>query len=147
MGILLLTAKGTVTSRRMIAMRSRWVAFLVVESGSKNMRKFVIFVGFCLLQVTKRVGTSEDQWRGWNWRSEGDVMANGAFFVASGEGVEVKYEKAYSVEPKSAAYIDQLTLNAGVLGNRSLSPPLSISLKLNILSNTYLDTNLFETGF
>ncbi|KAK6147067.1 hypothetical protein DH2020_017979 [Rehmannia glutinosa] len=55
------------------------------------------------MQVTKRVDTSEENWRGWNWRSEGDIMANGAYFVASGQGVEVKYEKAYSVEPKSAA--------------------------------------------
>lgn len=69
--------------------------------------------------MTKRVDTSEGEWRGWNWRSEGDQLVNGAYFVASGEGVEVKYEKAYSVEPKSAAYIDQLTLNAGVLGSRS----------------------------
>ncbi|KAL6998174.1 pectate lyase [Sarracenia purpurea var. burkii] len=46
-------------------------------------------------------------------------MVNGAFFVASGAGVEVKYEKAYSVEPKSASFIDQLTINAGVLGSRS----------------------------
>lgn len=43
-------------------------------------------------------------------------MVNGAFFVASGEGVEVKYEKAYSVEPKSAVLIDQLIMHAGVLG-------------------------------
>lgn len=69
--------------------------------------------------MTKRVDTSEGEWRGWNWRSEGDQLVNGAYFVASGEGVEVKYEKAYSVEPKSAAYTDQLTLNAGVLGSRS----------------------------
>ncbi|KAA8516585.1 hypothetical protein F0562_016909 [Nyssa sinensis] len=70
-------------------------------------------------EVTKRVETGEDKWRGWNWRSEGDIMVNGAFFVASGEGVEVKYEKAYSVEPKSASFIDQLTTHAGVLGSRS----------------------------
>lgn len=43
-------------------------------------------------------------------------MVNGAFFVASGEGVEVKYEKAYSVEPKSAVLIDQIVMHAGVLG-------------------------------
>ena len=43
-------------------------------------------------------------------------MVNGAIFVASGEGVEVKYEKAYSVEPKSAVLIDQLTMHAGALG-------------------------------
>ncbi|CAI9760660.1 unnamed protein product [Fraxinus pennsylvanica] len=66
-------------------------------------------------EVTKRVDTGEEKWRDWNWRSEGDVMVNGAYFVASGQGVEVKYEKAYSVEPKSASYIDQLVMNAGVL--------------------------------
>ena len=66
--------------------------------------------------MTKRVDTAEGDWRGWNWRSEGDIMVNGAFFVASGEGVEVKYEKAYSVEPKSAVLIDMLTLHAGPLG-------------------------------
>ncbi|KAM7526172.1 hypothetical protein LguiA_016074 [Lonicera macranthoides] len=69
-------------------------------------------------EVTKRVDTATAKWMDWNWRSEGDVMVNGAYFVASGEGVEVKYEKAYSVEPKSAVLIDQLTMNAGVLGSR-----------------------------
>lgn len=70
--------------------------------------------------MTKRVDTDEKKWRDWNWRSEGDILVNGAFFIASGETVEVLYEKAYSVEPKSAALIDQLTTNAGVLGGRSL---------------------------
>ncbi|XP_052171942.1 probable pectate lyase 12 [Diospyros lotus] len=70
-------------------------------------------------QVTKRVETEEERWKDWNWRSEGDVMVNGAFFVASGAGAEVRYEKAYSVEPKSASFIDQITMNAGVLGSRS----------------------------
>ncbi|KAJ8512436.1 hypothetical protein OPV22_002870 [Ensete ventricosum] len=67
-------------------------------------------------EVTKRVETEENEWSGWNWRTEGDVMVNGAFFVPSGEGLDAKYAKAESVEPKSAALIDQLTLNAGVLG-------------------------------
>ncbi|KAK3036380.1 hypothetical protein RJ639_032149 [Escallonia herrerae] len=69
-------------------------------------------------EVTKRVNTEQGKWMGWNWRSEGDIMVNGAYFVASGEGVELKYEKAYSVEPKSAVLIDQLTMNAGVLSGR-----------------------------
>ncbi|EEF42874.1 probable pectate lyase 12 [Ricinus communis] len=67
-------------------------------------------------EVTKRVDTAEGDWKGWNWRSEGDIMVNGAFFIASGEELEVKYEKAYSVEPKSAALIDLITMHAGVLG-------------------------------
>ncbi|KAH7662966.1 Pectate lyase protein [Dioscorea alata] len=50
-------------------------------------------------EVTKRVDTEDGQWEGWNWRSEGDVMVNGAFFVASGAGVGAKYSLASSVEP------------------------------------------------
>lgn len=67
-------------------------------------------------EVTKRVETPDGEWKGWNWRSEGDILVNGAFFVASGEGAEMKYEKAYSVEPKSASFIDQITYHSGVLG-------------------------------
>lgn len=66
--------------------------------------------------MTKRVDTAEGEWRDWNWRSDGDVMVNGAFFVASGAGAEVKYEKAFSVEPKSAEMIELLTWHSGVLG-------------------------------
>ncbi|CAL9163949.1 unnamed protein product [Musa hybrid cultivar] len=62
------------------------------------------------------VETEESEWSGWNWRTEGDVLVNGAFFVPSGEGLDAKYAKAESLDPKSAALIDQLTLNAGVLG-------------------------------
>uniref|UniRef100_A0A452YC29 Uncharacterized protein n=1 Tax=Aegilops tauschii subsp. strangulata TaxID=200361 RepID=A0A452YC29_AEGTS len=69
------------------------------------------------LQVTKRVDTEEGQWNGWNWRTEGDMMVNGAFFVPSGEGMENIYDKASSgVDPKSSALVDQLTMGAGVLG-------------------------------
>ncbi|CAL9026669.1 unnamed protein product [Prunus brigantina] len=67
-------------------------------------------------EVTKRVETAEGKWKDWNWRSEGDILVNGAFFVASGKGVEFNYEKAYSVEPKSAVLIDQLIMHAGALG-------------------------------
>ena len=66
--------------------------------------------------MTKRVETPDGDWKGWNWRSEGDILVNGAFFVASGEGAEMRYEKAYSVDPKSASFIDQITFHCGVLG-------------------------------
>ncbi|EYU32427.1 hypothetical protein ABFS82_06G163100 [Erythranthe guttata] len=67
-------------------------------------------------EVTKRVETDEGEWSGWNWRTDGDIMVNGAFFVPSGEGLSMQYAKASSVEPKSVGLIDQLTANAGVLG-------------------------------
>ncbi|KAJ8532801.1 hypothetical protein K7X08_015690 [Anisodus acutangulus] len=101
---------------------TRWEMYAIGGSGnptinSQGNRYIAPFDPFAK-EVTKRVDTEEGKWRNWNWRSEGDVMANGAYFVASGEEVEVKYEKAYSVEAKSANFIDQLTLNAGVLIHR-----------------------------
>jgi pectate lyase len=68
-------------------------------------------------EVTKRVDSKDDgEWSNWNWRTEGDLMENGAFFVASGEGMSSMYSKASSVDPKAASLVDQLTRNAGVFG-------------------------------
>lgn len=67
-------------------------------------------------EVTKRLDSGDGEWSSWNWRSEGDVLVNGAFFVASGADGEGKYEKAFSVDPKSADRISMLTMAAGVLG-------------------------------
>ncbi|KAL9150049.1 hypothetical protein ABFS82_12G144200 [Erythranthe guttata] len=101
---------------------TRWEMYAIGGSGNPTINsqgnRYIAPFDRNAKEVTKRVGSSEGNWRDWNWRSEGDVLVNGAYFVASGEGVEVKYEKAYSTEPKSAAYIDQLTLNAGVLVSR-----------------------------
>ncbi|KAI4346476.1 hypothetical protein L6164_007369 [Bauhinia variegata] len=68
-------------------------------------------------EVTKRVDTNEGGWAGWNWRTEGDVMVNGAFFVPSGAGLSTQYAMASSVAPKSAVQIDQLTMYSGVFGD------------------------------
>ncbi|XP_056166514.1 probable pectate lyase 5 [Syzygium oleosum] len=66
-------------------------------------------------EVTKRMDTDESEWRKWNWRSEGDLMVNGAFFVTSGADMSPQYAEASSMSPLSANYIDQLTETAGVL--------------------------------
>ncbi|KAG8645287.1 probable pectate lyase 13 [Manihot esculenta] len=67
-------------------------------------------------EVTKRVETEEREWADWNWRTDGDILVNGAFFVPSGAGLSAQYAKASSVEPRSAGLISQLTMNAGVFG-------------------------------
>lgn len=43
-------------------------------------------------------------------------MANGAFFVDSGDKGEGSFQKAYSVDPKAVDRISTLTMAAGVLG-------------------------------
>lgn len=69
-------------------------------------------------EVTKRVDTNEGDWSDWNWRTDGDILVNGAFFVPSGDGrrLPAQYDKASSLEPKSADLIDRLTMNAGCFG-------------------------------
>ncbi|PWA61294.1 AmbAllergen [Artemisia annua] len=69
-------------------------------------------------EVTKRVDANEKNWVGWNWRTDGDLMVNGAFFVPSGAGANEMYAKATSIDARSAYIIDQLTMNAGVFGEQ-----------------------------
>lgn len=65
--------------------------------------------------VTMRMDTAESKWETWDWRSEGDLFVNGAFFVPSGAGASSNYEKAATVGPKPSALVGILTSNAGAL--------------------------------
>lgn len=66
--------------------------------------------------MTKRLDGDPGDWAGWEWRSDGDLMVNGAYFLPSGQGLNNLYAKDSGAEPKSAAMIDKLTFSAGVLG-------------------------------
>ncbi|PWA50878.1 pectin lyase fold/virulence factor, AmbAllergen [Artemisia annua] len=81
------------------------------------------FVANSHKEVTKRMEANDDEWKGWNWRTEGDLMVNGAFFVPSGAEISVQYDKASSVPPMSAYQINQLTMHAGVLLGVPSVPP------------------------
>ncbi|KAL0366760.1 UNVERIFIED_CONTAM: putative pectate lyase 8 [Sesamum radiatum] len=71
-----------------------------------------------LAPVTKRVDTAEGQWKGWNWRSEGDLMLNGAYFTPSGAGASASYARASSLGAKSSSMVGTITAGAGALGCR-----------------------------
>ncbi|GMI63814.1 hypothetical protein like AT5G55720 [Hibiscus trionum] len=66
-------------------------------------------------EVTKRE-SSFDEWRNWNWRSEGDMMVNGAFFTPSGEEASESYIRASSMVARSTSL---LTTTAQYAGARS----------------------------
>ncbi|KAL7126785.1 hypothetical protein ABFS83_14G210100 [Erythranthe nasuta] len=68
-------------------------------------------------QVTHRV-VGKGIWRHWNWRSEGDLMLNGAFFIPSGRGAAANYARASSLAAKSSSMVGTLTSGAGALGCR-----------------------------
>ncbi|XP_020229040.1 probable pectate lyase 8 [Cajanus cajan] len=69
-------------------------------------------------EVTKRVDTGSSIWKSWNWRSEGDLLLNGAFFTSSGAGAAASYARASSLGAKSSSLVGTLTSGAGVLACR-----------------------------
>ncbi|CAM8912128.1 unnamed protein product [Rhodiola kirilowii] len=65
-------------------------------------------------EVTKRIVTN-NQWKHWNWRSEGDLLVNGAYFTPSGVGAGAGYARASSLSAKSSSMIDSITSSAGAM--------------------------------
>ncbi|CAN1295419.1 Probable pectate lyase 5, partial [Linum perenne] len=66
-------------------------------------------------EVTKREESGESEWKKWNWRSEGDLLLNGAFFTRSGAGASSSYAKASSLGARPSSLVASLTNSAGSL--------------------------------
>ncbi|KAE8730909.1 putative pectate lyase 22 [Hibiscus syriacus] len=66
-------------------------------------------------EVTKHEDAPESEWKSWNWRSEGDLMVNGAFFTPSGAGASSSYAKASSLGARPSSLVATITTNAGAL--------------------------------
>ncbi|ESW35694.1 hypothetical protein PHAVU_001G256800 [Phaseolus vulgaris] len=66
-------------------------------------------------EVTKHFKSSKGEWRKWNWRSEGDLMLNGAFFTASGAGATARYDRASSMAARPPLLVASITAGAGAL--------------------------------
>ncbi|KAB2033074.1 hypothetical protein ES319_D05G423500v1 [Gossypium barbadense] len=65
-------------------------------------------------EVTKRESYF-DEWKNWNWRSEGDMMLNGAFFTPSGQETSESYIKASSMVARPSSLLTQTAQYAGTL--------------------------------
>lgn len=70
-----------------------------------------------IFQITKHFDSSKGEWQNWNWRSEGDLMLNGAFFTPSGAGATSSstYAKASSMSARPPMLVASMTAGAGVL--------------------------------
>lgn len=67
-------------------------------------------------EVTKRDYAPESVWKDWTWRSEGDLMMNGAFFVQSGNPSAVKrFSRKDMIKYKSGTFVTRLTRFAGAI--------------------------------
>ncbi|KAK7813893.1 putative pectate lyase 7 [Quercus suber] len=67
-------------------------------------------------EVTKRDYATQDVWKNWTWRSEGDIMMNGAFFVQSGNPSKKRpYSKKDMIKAKPGTFVTRLTRFSGSL--------------------------------
>ncbi|KAK8673470.1 hypothetical protein V6N13_111804 [Hibiscus sabdariffa] len=69
-------------------------------------------------EVTKHEDAPESEWRSWNWRSEGDLMVNGAFFRQTGVGASSTYARASSLSARPSSLVGPMTATAGALNCR-----------------------------
>ncbi|KAK4489848.1 hypothetical protein RD792_000493 [Penstemon davidsonii] len=65
-------------------------------------------------EVTKRDYATESVWKNWVWKSEGDVMRNGAFFKQSGNPKH-KFASDSMIKPKPGKFASKLAKFAGPL--------------------------------
>jgi pectate lyase len=65
-------------------------------------------------EVTKRDYAPESVWRQWTWRSEGDLMMNGAFFTQSGNPIR-HFSKKDMFSARPGTFVTRLTRFAGAL--------------------------------
>ncbi|KAL3821124.1 hypothetical protein ACJIZ3_007029 [Penstemon smallii] len=67
-------------------------------------------------EVTKRETIpGDDEWKNWNWRSDGDLLMNGARFTTSGNEASGSYTKASSMVARPASLLANIIPSAGVL--------------------------------
>ncbi|KAL0729075.1 hypothetical protein Bca4012_025168 [Brassica carinata] len=67
-------------------------------------------------EVTKRESVDgDDEWKEWNWKSEGDEMLNGAFFTPSGNEDSPSYTKMSSMVARPASLLKTTHPSVGVL--------------------------------
>ncbi|KAI4303887.1 hypothetical protein MLD38_039471 [Melastoma candidum] len=65
-------------------------------------------------EVTKRDYAPESMWKSWTWRSEDDLMMNGAFFVQSGSPIRFA-SKEEMIRAKPGSSVTRLVRYAGAL--------------------------------
>ncbi|KAJ3694044.1 hypothetical protein LUZ60_009524 [Juncus effusus] len=73
-------------------------------------------------EITKRDYATEAEWKNWVWKSQGDLMQNGAVFTQSGGQNERKYSKLQFIKSKPGTFVTRLTRFSGALSCRVGKP-------------------------
>ncbi|KAF4376650.1 hypothetical protein CsatB_021650 [Cannabis sativa] len=99
---------------------THWLMYAIGGSSHPTIisqgNRFIAPPNTAAKQVTKRDYASESEWRSWTWRSEGDLMMNGAFFVQSGNPSKKRpFGRRDMIKAKPGTFVTRLTRFAGAL--------------------------------
>ncbi|CAL1359927.1 unnamed protein product [Linum trigynum] len=98
---------------------THWLKYAIGGSAAPTINsqgnRFLASNNIFTKEVTRRAGAPESEWKKWNWRSQGDMFLNGAFFRISGSRAASSYVKATSMAAKSSSMVASMTAGAGAL--------------------------------
>ncbi|GAB2264950.1 hypothetical protein Dimus_000021 [Dionaea muscipula] len=98
---------------------TRWKMYAIGGSASPTINsqgnRFLAPDDQSSKEVTKHEHAAENVWKKWNWRSQGDMMLNGAFFVQSGEVSPSSYSRASSLSARPSSLVASITRTSGAL--------------------------------
>ncbi|XP_068636224.1 pectate lyase-like [Aristolochia californica] len=99
---------------------THWIMYAV--GGSKHPtiisqgNRYIAPPDLAAKEVTKRDYASESEWKQWTWRSEGDLLMNGAFFRQSGALRNSRHFSSQDfIKAKPGSYAPRLTRFAGTI--------------------------------
>ncbi|XP_042415116.1 pectate lyase-like [Zingiber officinale] len=99
---------------------THWLMYAI--GGSKNPtilsqgNRFIAPPNIFAKEVTKREYSPENIWKDWNWRSEGDLLMNGAVFVPSGVDPNTNsIDERDLIKAKPGTFVTRLTRYSGAL--------------------------------
>ncbi|KAM1112159.1 hypothetical protein PS2_044633 [Malus domestica] len=99
---------------------THWIMYAIGGSSHPTIisqgNRFIAPPNQAAKEVTKRDYAPESVWKSWQWRSEGDLMMNGAFFVQSGvPNKKHGFGKLDMIKAKPGTFVTRLTRFAGSL--------------------------------
>ncbi|KAI4375287.1 hypothetical protein MLD38_013174 [Melastoma candidum] len=99
---------------------THWLMYAIGGSSQPTIisegNRFIAPPNVAAKEVTKRDYATPDVWKNWKWRSNGDLMMNGAFFVQSGAPLNRKpYGRLDMIRAKPGTFVTRLTRFSGAL--------------------------------
>ncbi|KAF6159948.1 hypothetical protein GIB67_033032 [Kingdonia uniflora] len=106
---------------------THWLMYAIGGSQQPTIisqgNRFIAPPNLAAKEVTKRDYATESEWKKWTWRSEGDLMMNGAFFVQSGNPSKKRpFTRKEMIKAKPGSFVSRLVRFTGAINCKPNKP-------------------------